>query len=156
MAFAQLKYRESLRDIEVCLAAQHRKLYHAGFSGPVKRSTLANANESRDWRIYRDFAQSLIRIARPLYANSELAQAMDATCSLPILDRTSFLLGFIMLLAVHNGGQGRQLQRFQLPFPLPAVVLAECQVHLCRQISASSYDCSIQSIFVGRGASDAR
>jgi len=79
MAFAQLTYRESLRDIEVCLAAQHRKLYHAGFSGPVKRSTLANANESRDWRIYRDFAQSLIRIARPLYAHSELAQALDAT-----------------------------------------------------------------------------
>jgi transposase len=79
MAFAQLTYRESLRDIEVCLAAQHRKLYHAGFSGAVKRSTLANANESRDWRIYRDFAQSLIRIARPLYAHSELAQALDAT-----------------------------------------------------------------------------
>jgi transposase len=79
MGFAQLTYRESLRDIEVCLAAQHRKLYHAGFSGPVKRSTLANANESRDWRIYRDFAQSLIRIARPLYAHSELAQALDAT-----------------------------------------------------------------------------
>jgi transposase len=79
MAFAQLTYRESLRDIEVCLAAQPHKLYHAGFSGPVKRSTLANANESRDWRIYRDFAQSLIRIARPLYAHSELAQALDAT-----------------------------------------------------------------------------
>lgn len=79
MAFAQLTYRESLRDIEVCLAAQHRKLYHAGFSGAVKRSTLANANESRDWRIYRDFAQSLIRIARPLYAHSELAQVLDAT-----------------------------------------------------------------------------
>jgi hypothetical protein len=79
MAFAQLTHRESLRDIEVCLAAQPGKLYHAGFSGPVKRSTLANANESRDWRIYRDFAQSLIRIARPLYAHSELAQALDAT-----------------------------------------------------------------------------
>jgi hypothetical protein len=79
MAFAQLTYRESLRDIEVCLAAQHRKLYHAGFSGAVKRSTLANANESRDWRIYRDFAQSLICIARPLYAHSELAQVLDAT-----------------------------------------------------------------------------
>ena len=79
MAFAQLTYRESLRDIEVCLAAQRGKLYHCGFSGPVKRSTLANANESRDWRIYRDFAQSLIRIARPLYAHSELAGELDAT-----------------------------------------------------------------------------
>lgn len=79
LAFAQLTYRESLRDIEVCLAAQPKKLYHCGFSGPVKRSTLADANESRDWRIYRDFAQSLIRIARPLYAHSELAYDLDAT-----------------------------------------------------------------------------
>jgi hypothetical protein len=79
LAFAQLTYRESLRDIEVCLAAQPKKLYHCGFSGPVKRSTLADANESRDWRIYRDFAQSLIRIARPLYAHSELAFELDAT-----------------------------------------------------------------------------
>ena len=79
LAFAQLTYRESLRDIEVCLAAQPKKLYHCGFSGPVKRSTLADANESRDWRIYRDFAQSLIKIARPLYAHSELALELDAT-----------------------------------------------------------------------------
>lgn len=79
LAFAQLTYRESLRDIEVCLAAQPKKLYHCGFSGPVKRSTLADANESRDWRIYRDFAQSLIKIARPLYAHSELAFELDAT-----------------------------------------------------------------------------
>jgi len=79
MAFAQLTYRESLRDIEVCLAAQRHKLYHAGFSGPVKRSTLAEANETRDWRIYRDFAQSLIEVARPLYAHSELGLELDAT-----------------------------------------------------------------------------
>jgi IS4 transposase len=79
MAFAQLTYRESLRDIEVCLAAQRHKLYHAGFSGPVKRSTLAEANETRDWRIYRDFAQSLIHIARPLYAHSELGLELEAT-----------------------------------------------------------------------------
>jgi hypothetical protein len=79
MAFAQLTYRESLRDIEVCLAAQRHKLYHAGFSGPVKRSTLADANEKRDWRVYRDFAQSLIQIARPLYAHSELGLELEAT-----------------------------------------------------------------------------
>lgn len=79
MAFAQLTYRESLRDIEVCLAAQQRKLYHAGFSGPIKRSTLADANEKRDWRIYRDFAHSLIQIARPLYADSDLGLELDAT-----------------------------------------------------------------------------
>jgi len=79
MEFAQLTYRESLRDIEVCLAAQRHKLYHSGFSGPIKRSTLADANEKRDWRIYRDFAQSLIQIARPLYAHSELGLELDAT-----------------------------------------------------------------------------
>lgn len=79
MAFAQLTYRESLRDIEVCLAAQRQKLYHAGFSGPVKRATLADANEKRDWRIYRDFAQSLIQIARPLYAHADLGLELEAT-----------------------------------------------------------------------------
>lgn len=68
MAFAQLTYRESLRDIEACLRAQQRKLYHMGIQSRVSRSTLADANESRDWRIYADFAQSLIAIARRLYA----------------------------------------------------------------------------------------
>ena len=68
MAFAQLAYRESLRDIEACLRAQQRKLYHMGIKSRVSRSTLADANESRDWRIYADFAQSLIAIARRLYA----------------------------------------------------------------------------------------
>jgi len=79
MAFAQLTYRESLRDIEVCLAAQRQKLYHAGFRGPIKRATLADANEKRDWRIYRDFAQSLIQIARPLYAHSDLGLQLEGT-----------------------------------------------------------------------------
>src|ERR1700704_4796321 len=69
MAFAQLTHRESLRDIEVSLAAHRRQLYHAGFRSPVKRSTLADANEQRDWRIYSDFAQHLIQQARPLYGN---------------------------------------------------------------------------------------
>ena len=68
MAFAQLTYRESLRDIEACLRAQQSKLYHMGINSWVSRSTLADANESRDWRIYADFAQSLIAIARHLYA----------------------------------------------------------------------------------------
>ncbi|MBF0418377.1 MAG: IS4 family transposase [Magnetococcales bacterium] len=72
MAFAQLTYRESLRDIETCLAAQTAKLYHMGFRHPVKRSTLADANETRDWRIYADFAWILIRQARELYATEEL------------------------------------------------------------------------------------
>lgn len=78
-AFAQLTYRESLRDIEVCLAAHDKKLYHSGFRGPVKRSTLADANEKRDWRIYADFAQTLIHIARPLYAETDLGLDLDAT-----------------------------------------------------------------------------
>src|SRR5437870_11835924 len=68
MAFAQLTYRESLRDIEACLRAQEKKLYHMGIKSRISRSTLADANESRDWRIYADFAQSLIAIARRLYA----------------------------------------------------------------------------------------
>jgi hypothetical protein len=87
MSFAQLTYRESLRDIEVCLRAQRGKLYHSGLAGPVRRSTLADANESRDWRIYADFAQSLIQTARPLYSDTELEIDLDAT--LYALDSTT-------------------------------------------------------------------
>jgi Domain of unknown function (DUF4372)/Transposase DDE domain len=86
MAFAQLTYRESLRDIEACLRAQRPKLYHMGLRASVARNTLANANQVRDWRIYADFAQALIAIARRLYAGEdfgvELAQtvyALDST-----------------------------------------------------------------------------
>lgn len=79
MAFAQLTNRESLRDIEVCLAAQRSKLYHCGLKGPVRRSSLADANESRDWRIYADFAHTLIDIARPLYADTDLGFDLNAT-----------------------------------------------------------------------------
>src|SRR6516162_7170288 len=86
MAFAQLTYRESLRDIEACLSAQASKLYHMGFREPIRRSTLSDANEARDWRIYADFAQVLIRQARKLYAADsfgvELADtvyALDST-----------------------------------------------------------------------------
>jgi hypothetical protein len=79
MAFAQLTYRESLRDIEVCLAAQRNKLYHCGLSGPVRRSSLADANERRDWRIYAAFAYTLIDIARPLYVDTDLGLDLNAT-----------------------------------------------------------------------------
>jgi hypothetical protein len=72
MAFAQLTYRESLREIEACLRAHGNKLYHLGIRGRISRSTLADANESRDWRIYAEFAQSLIDTARPLYAHDPL------------------------------------------------------------------------------------
>ena len=79
MAFAQFTYRESLRDIEACLKAQSNKLYHMGIRSSVARSTLAEANEKRDWRIYADFAQSLIQIARRLYANEDLGLELDNT-----------------------------------------------------------------------------
>ena len=86
MAFAQLTYRESLRDIEACLRAQENKLYHMGIHSRVSRSTLADANEVRDWRIYADLAQSLIGIARPLYVEEpfgvdlkETVYALDAS-----------------------------------------------------------------------------
>ena len=72
LAFAQLTYRESLRDIEACLSAQSAKLYHMGIRSPVKRSTLADANERRDWRIFAEFAQRLIAQARKLYAEEDL------------------------------------------------------------------------------------
>ena len=86
MAFAQLTYRESLRDIEVCLRSMRSKLYHIGIRGNIARSTIANANENRDWRIYADHAQVLINIARMLYRNEdfgvelkESVYALDST-----------------------------------------------------------------------------
>ena len=86
LAFAQLTYRESLRDIEACLRAQHDKLYHMGIRSRISRSTLADANEVRDWRIYADFAQRLIGMARKLYVNEsfgvdlkETVYALDTT-----------------------------------------------------------------------------
>lgn len=79
LAFAQLTYRESLRDIEACLRSVESKLYHAGFRGKVSRSTLADANEAHDWRIYAAFAQVLIHMARPLYANEPLGFDLDNT-----------------------------------------------------------------------------
>jgi hypothetical protein len=87
MAFAQLTYRESLRDIEACLRSVGSKLYHMGFRGKVARSTLADANESRDWRIFADFAQVLIAIARPLYARDPIGIDLDQ--SLYALDSTT-------------------------------------------------------------------
>jgi hypothetical protein len=79
MAFAQLTYRESLRDIEACLRAHHRKLYHMGIRGRVSRNTLAHANSVRDWRIYADFANLLITTARELYSDEEFGVALQQT-----------------------------------------------------------------------------
>lgn len=79
MAFAQLTYRESLRDIETCLRAHASKLYHLGIRGGIAKSTLADANETRDWRIYRDFALSLIQAARKLYAGDDFGLELKQT-----------------------------------------------------------------------------
>jgi Domain of unknown function (DUF4372)/Transposase DDE domain len=87
MAFAQLTYRESLRDIEACLRSLQGKLYHLGFRGKIARSTLADANESHDWRIFADFAQLLIGMARPLYARDPIG--VDLAQSLYALDSTT-------------------------------------------------------------------
>jgi transposase len=77
LGFAQLTYRESLRDIEACLRSVQSKLYHLGFRGKVSRSTLADANETHDWRIYADFAQVLIHMVRPMYAGESLGYDLD-------------------------------------------------------------------------------
>ena len=79
MAFAQLSYRESLRDIESCMRAMQKKLYHLGIRSKISKSTLADANENRDWRIYADFAQVLISIARKLYADDDFGIELDET-----------------------------------------------------------------------------
>ena len=90
MAFAQLTYRESLRDIEACLRSRQSKLYHLGFRARISRSTLAYANETRDWRIYADFAQILIDIARKLYAKEPFALELEQT--IYALDATTIRL----------------------------------------------------------------
>ena len=87
MAFAQLTYRGGLRDIEACLRSLGGKLYHMGFHGRVARSTLADANDAHDWRIYADFAQVLIRLARPLYASDPIGVELEQ--SLYALDSTT-------------------------------------------------------------------
>ena len=87
MAFAQLTYRESLRDIETCLSAQASKLYAMGFRDPVQRSTLADANEGRDWRIYAELAQRLIAQARKLYLGEDLG--FDLANTVYALDSTT-------------------------------------------------------------------
>jgi hypothetical protein len=99
MAFAQLTYRESLRDIEACLSAQSSKLYHMGLREPVRRSTLADANEARDWRIYAEFAQRLIAQARRLYADDALD--VDLANTVYALDSTTIDLCLSMFPWAH-------------------------------------------------------
>jgi hypothetical protein len=105
MAFAQLTGRESLREIEVCLRAHEAKLYHLGIRGRVARSTLADANERRDWRIYAEFAQHLIAQARRLYINEPLAVELDQTTY--ALDSTTIELCLSMFPWARAPHQGR-------------------------------------------------
>ena len=104
MAFAQLTYRESLRDIETCLRAMKNKLYHSGLQSNISRSTIADANEKRDWRIYADFALILINQAKELYRDEKLFDELDATIYRlealdfvrVFLDQQKLLLKFIL------------------------------------------------------------
>ncbi len=100
MAFAQLCYRESLRDIEACLTAQASKLYHMGISQRVARSTLADANERRDWHIYADFAQRLIARARTLYAGDSFG--VDLNHTVYALDATTIDLCLSVFHYIHE------------------------------------------------------
>ena len=91
MVFGQLSFRESLRDIIVCLTAHHEKLYHLGFRSRPIRTTLLHANEKRDWRIYRDYAQILIGVARPLYADDRVTD-LDLDATVYVIDSTTIEL----------------------------------------------------------------
>src|SRR5438128_1275363 len=145
MAFAQLTYRESLRDIEACLRAQAGKLYHMGIKSRVSRSTLADANESRDWRIYADFAQSLIAIARRPYAAKSNLKAqrryshpVDRSTGL-ICDQTIVLSGFysrqdfdtpLRRVRFKDPTTGKRLVFLTNNFILPAFTITE--LYRCR------------------------
>ena len=112
MAFAQLTYRESLRDIEACLRAQANKLYHMGIRAKVSRSTLADANENRDWRIYADLAHSLIPVARKLYQDEDFGVELDQTVY--ALDATTIDL---MSVTVSMGSVSQGQRSHQTPYP---------------------------------------
>ena len=106
MAFAQLTYRESLRDIETCLSAQASKLYAMGFRDPVRRSTLADANEGRDWRIYAELAQRLIAQARKLYLGEDLGFDLANTVYALEFDDHRSLPGGVSVGAFPHGQGG--------------------------------------------------
>lgn len=141
MAFAQLTSRESLRDIEVCLRAQQAKCYHLGLRARVCRSTLANANESRDWRIYADFAQSMITTARGLYADDCLGEELEQVAY--ALDSTTIelcLSVFPWAPAMHAGMGGIKLHtmldlRGALPTLITLSPSRQHDVHLLDQIA---------------------
>ena len=131
MAFAQLTYRESLRDIEVCLRAQQSKLYHMGIRATVARSTLADANRARDWRIYADFAQALIHTARRLYAKDEFGVQLDHTVY--ALDSTTIDLCLSLFPWAHfqrTHGAVKLHTLLDLRGPIPAFIhITDGKVH---------------------------
>lgn len=141
MAFAQLTSRESLRDIEVSLGAHRSKCYHLGLRGDVCRSTLADANESRDWRIFAEFAQALIAIARRLYADESLGKELDQVSY--ALDSTTIELSlnlFPWAPAMHANCGGIKLHTvLDLRGALPTIITfspsRQHDVHLLDQIS---------------------
>ena len=141
MVFAQLTCRESLRDIEVCLRAHHAKGYHLGFRAQICRSTLADANESRDWRIYVEFAQALIATARRLYADESLGEELQQTAY--ALDSTTIELClslFPWAPAMHAGHGGIKLHtvldlRGALPTLITLSPSRQHDVHLLDQLS---------------------
>ena len=106
MAFAQLTFRESLRDIEACLSAQSEKLWHMGFRGPVRRSTLSDANEKRDWQIYAEFTKRLIVQARRLYVGESLLEDLDSTVYALELDYHRFMFVVVPLGAFPRDESG--------------------------------------------------
>jgi len=131
MAFAQLTFRESLRDIEACLRAVEPRLYHMGFRSRIARTTLARANENRDWRIYADLAQVLIRIARPLYANEDIGLDLDQTVY--ALDSTTISLCLSLFpwarFRSHEAGVKLHTQ-LDLRGPIPCVIcVTDAQTH---------------------------
>jgi hypothetical protein len=131
MAFAQLTYRESLRDIEVCLRAQQSKLYHMGIRATVARSTLADANRVRDWRIYADFAQALIHTARRLYAKDEFGVELNHTVY--ALDSTTIDLCLSLFPWAHfqrTHGAVKLHTLLDLRGPIPAFIhITDGKVH---------------------------
>ena len=134
MAFAQLTYRESLRDIEVCLRAQSSKLYHMGIRGRVSRSTLADANEKRDWRIYADFAQALIHTARRLYAGDSLDDlSLDLDGTVYALDSTTIDLCLSVFPWAHykrSKGAVKLHTLLDLRGPIPSVIhITDGKIH---------------------------
>ena len=132
MAFAQLTFRESLRDIESCLRAVEPRLYHMGFRSRIARTTLARANENRDWRIYADLAQVLIRIVRPLYANEDIGLDLDQTVY--ALDSTTIRLCLSLFpwarFRAHEAGVKLHTQ-LDLRGPIPCVIcVTDAKTHV--------------------------